>query len=94
MTSFITATSVNTRFANANAEAMDKAIRDINEVIKKADSFPIRVPGSLFPAPPSVRYELIRKLRDEAGWAVDVKTTAGQQGEVEYVELVGPRRGS
>jgi hypothetical protein len=68
---FITSQETNRRIALQNREAMDKAVEEINKIIRLADGFPIAVPRALFTDNNAVKWELLRKLREDSHWVVE-----------------------
>jgi hypothetical protein len=67
---FITFSDANKRLSDKYSEMREKAVEEINKLIKAAEELPVKIPMSLIPQIDSVRRELMRKLREEAGWHV------------------------
>ncbi len=93
MINFISASMTNQRFSNEHSALRDDAITKINEIIRKAREFPIVVPRALFTDIESVKYELLRKLREESGWqiAMERPETIVEDGGL-YVYINPPYR--
>lgn len=89
MINFISADDTNRRIAQQNKEAIEKAVNDVNKLIREADNFPVIVPRSLFPDQPSVKYELFRKLREESGWVVEERGPAPVPVKPDEIQLPG-----
>lgn len=70
MSNFTHVNEVIKRLADEHKTLRDKAVENVNKIIRAATEFPIKVPKSLFTDIAVVRHELMRKLREESGWEV------------------------
>lgn len=77
---FITANETNRRLVEEHAKVRDEAVNAINKIIRDAQALPVAVPKKLFTDVDCVRAELLRKLRDEAGWRVSSDQDGAVQG--------------
>lgn len=75
---------ISSRFTQETSQAIDK----INAVISKAEDWPIRFPASHLGTIETVRHELIRKLKDEAGWVVTFEANGAYLGVLEGADTV------
>lgn len=80
MSVFVTKNTTLMRISSKHMVDMRLAIDQINKVIQEAEEFPIKFPSTLLGTIHVLRHELIRKLKDEAGWTIYFENKGAYQG--------------